>query len=490
MFDLFAEPIVRKEPRPYQREAIHSLKLSLMDGNRRPCLMMPTGAGKSLTAALIVESARAKGKRVCFTVPMISLIDQTVEAFEAEGLHDVGVIQASHPRTDARAPVQVASVQTLARRSFPEVDLVIVDEAHVGSEVIRRWMDQKPRVPFIGLSATPWRKGMGKEYDALIVGTTTADLIEAGYLAPFRVFAPAHPDLSGVKIRAGDYDDAELSAVMQDGKLVADVVGNWLEHGEGRPALCFAVDRAHAKHLQRKFASAGVSAAYVDAYTDAVERKLIMDRFHSGEVKVVCNVGVLTTGVDWDVRCIILARPTRSEMLFVQMVGRGLRTAPGKTDCLIFDHSDTTLRLGFVTDIHHESFIEGKAAQKAEREQPTPLPKECPKCSYLKPAKVGECPACGFKPEKSGEIETGDGELVQIKGKARTYTREEKQLWYSGLLGYCQQKGKAKGFAAHTYRERFGVWPKGLDETPMPPPEEVQNFIRSKLIRFAKRRAK
>src|SRR5439155_12036812 len=110
---------------------------------------------------------------------------------------------------------------------------------------------------------------------------------------------------------------------------------------------------------QQKFLEEDIPAEYIDCYTEAPERKAIAERFHAGEVKVVCNVGCLTTGVDWDVRCIILARPTRSEMLYVQLVGRGLRTADGKTEALILDHSDNHVRLGFVTDIHYDELDQG-----------------------------------------------------------------------------------------------------------------------------------
>jgi superfamily II DNA or RNA helicase len=154
-------------------------------------------------------------------------------------------------------------------------------------------------------------------------------------------------------------------------ELVADVVETWIKRGENRSTLCFAVDRAHAKNLQQQFESAGIRCGYIDAYTDSEERERIADLFHDGTYRVVCNVGCLTTGVDWDVRCIILARPTKSEMLFTQIIGRGLRTADGKDDCLILDHSETHLRLGFVTDIHHESLDEGRGTVEA-RAKATP----------------------------------------------------------------------------------------------------------------------
>lgn len=486
MFDLFAPP-ERKAPRQHQQRSLDLLRQSLAGGNTRPCLQAPTGAGKTYIAAMIISGALSKGNRVVFTVPVLSLINQTVEAFEAEGVRHIGVIQADHPRTDFTAPVQVASVQTLARRERPQCEVVVVDECHIGSKVIAEWMAECPNVKFIGLSATPWRKGMAKEYDDLIIGATVRELIGAGYLSDFRVFAPAHPDLTGVKTTAGDFNQGQLGEVMGEGQMVADVVSTWLEKGEARPTLCFAVDRAHAKKLQADFERAGVPTGYVDAYTDEIERALVQRRFERGEIKVVCNVGCLTTGIDWDVRCIILARPTKSEMLYVQMIGRGLRTADGKDDCLILDHADNTLRLGFVTDIHHTRLKDGKREERNAREQSEPLPKECTACGYVKPAKVAKCPSCGFKPERQSDVEFGDGELVEVKGGKRKFTKAEKQKWWSGLLWIARDRSYAPGWAAHKYREKFKVWPRGLDDIPARPALEVTNWVKSRQIAWAKK---
>ena len=174
---------------------------------------------------------------------------------------------------------------------------------------------------------------------------------------------------------AGDYHEGDLGDAMNKQPLVADIVETWLKHGVGRPTLCFAVNRAHAQHIADRFAEHGVRAGYVDCFTPANERTDIRNKFASGEYQIVCNVGVLTLGVDWDVRCIILARPTKSEMLYVQIIGRGLRTVEGKDHCLILDHSDTTLRLGFVTEIHHDELDDGKT-RKSHKRDGIKLPKE------------------------------------------------------------------------------------------------------------------
>ena len=187
-------------------------------------LQMPTGAGKTLTAAHIVAGALGKSKRVAFVVPRKTLIDQTVSEFEREGISAIGVMQAAHLRTDGRQPIQICSAQTLARRKLPEADLVIVDEAHEMHASVLRWIADLPGVPFIGLSATPWARGLGKHYDDLLIPTTTRELIDAGLLSDFEAFAPSDPDLSSVRTVAGDFQQDELAGVMDAAEITADIV--------------------------------------------------------------------------------------------------------------------------------------------------------------------------------------------------------------------------------------------------------------------------
>jgi len=480
----------------HQQKALDDLRASLLAGRRRPMVQAPTGAGKTVLAAAIVDGALAKGKRVLFTVPFLSLVDQTVGALSAQGIASVGVIQGYHPQTDASQPVQVASIQTLQRRRLPKADIVIVDEAHRWFDYYGTWMRQPEweRTPFVGLSATPWTKGLGKHYDDLIVAATTAELIDKGFLAPFRVYAPAHPDLSAVKVVAGDYHEGQLSETMSQPVLVADTVSTWLRLGEDRPTLCFGVDRAHARRIADAFEAAGIPTGYVDANTPADERQRIGRRLREGQIKVVCNVFCLTTGVDWDVRCIILARPTRSEILFTQIIGRGLRT-PGKSDLLILDHSDTTLRLGFVSDIHHEHLDDGRhrTSGSDKREKPTALPKECPACTYLKPAGVHRCPSCGFAPERQSTIEEKAGSLVQLNGRRKSKaeaTPHSRQEVFSMLLWTQQERGYKPGYAAAKFKDRFGEWPRGLREIPLAPDAPFLNWLKSQQIAFHKRRQK
>jgi len=486
------------ELRDYQSDVIYKIRVSLSTGHSRPCVQAPTGSGKTVIAADIIKSARRKNNRVMFVVPMLSLIDQTVQRFFENGITEIGVMQSNHEMTDPRQPVQVCSMQTLMRRELPDVDLVIIDEAHVQFKFMQEWLawEHWKHVPFIGLTATPWARGMGKVWDDLIIATTTAELIDKGVLSPFKVFAPAHPDLKGVKTVAGDYDLKGLADAMDKGALVADIVSTWLERGEDRPTVCFAVNRVHAKHIQSQFEASGIMAAYMDAFTPMEERLRIIKAFSVGDVRVICNVGVLTTGFDADVRCIILARPTKSEILYTQMIGRGLRTAAGKDYCLILDHSDTTIRLGFVTDIHYEELDDGKPKPKNKFEQKESLPKECPACAFLRPPKVSACPSCGFKAEPVNKVESVTGELYELDGKKRPklkdWTTAMKQQFFSELVLHAQLRGYKRGWAAHAYRSRIGSWPANTmhDQPADSISPATESWIKHRNIAQAKMREK
>lgn len=488
MLDLFAEAKKAKQLRPHQTKAIEMIRASAKAGNTRIVVAMPTGAGKTLTAAKIINLALEKGNRAIFTAPAISLIDQTVTAFEDEGIRGIGVMQASHPRTNPDAPVQVASVQTLARREIPLASLIIVDECHMGFDVIADLMASRPDVFFIGLSATPWAKGMGLLWQDLVVPVTIGELIEQGYLSKFAAYAPDVPDLSGVKIRAGEYVESGLEAVMSGAHLMGSVVNTWLERGENRPTLCFAVNRAHADKLRHEFLRSGVSAEYVDANTDMIERHMINRRFRNGDVSVICSVRTMTTGVDLPVSCIIDAAPTKSEMLHVQKIGRGLRVNPGTEDCLILDHAGNSIRLGLVTDIAHFTLDKSGPKERQEaRAKTEKLPKPCTKCVVLFSGK--QCPACGYERVPVAGVDHVDGDLVEITGRKIGTTMADKQRFWAMALWVDRERGKGQRLAKALYKGKFGVWPKGLSFAPYPPDQAFLNYERSRRIAYAKSKA-
>lgn len=489
-----------RELRDYQVRGLNDIRNTIKQGVKRIAVQLPTGGGKTLCAATIASGALNKGNRLAFVVPRISLIDQTLEEFYQEDVRDVGVQQASHVMTDYSKPIQICSIDTVRSKGvFPDAKVVIFDETHLFYDAHKAWMVARPDTIFIGLSATPWSVGLGKYYETLLVMETTRGLIDKGWLSPFRAFAAAHPDLTGVKTVAGEYHEGQLSDAMQQGTLVADIVKTWKDKWGKDKTLCFAVDCAHAQAIQQRFEEAGISCGYQDAKTPMDERREIKRKFHSGEFPVVVSVGTLILGVDWDVRCVSCCRPTKSEMLWVQAIGRALRMAPGKDYALVLDHSDNTQRLGFVSDIHHEHLSMGKdeadMADKAIVEQKTPLPKECKSCGYLKPAKVSICPNCGFKAELVSGIVERDGELVEVtngkreRGKKREYTMQEKAQFLAELKAYGLQHGRKNGWALHNFRDKFGVWPDWSIKDVLPaayPSMATVQFVKSRAIAWAK----
>jgi DNA repair protein RadD len=456
--------------------------------------MAPTGFGKTLTSAHIIRRALDKRKRVAFTVPSINLIDQTIAAFEAEGIHCLGVLQGAHPKTDREQPVQICSVQTLTRRKRLDVDLVLVDEAHGLYRDVLRWMQDFPDLPFLGLSATPWSRGLGKYYDDLIVAATTVDLIRDGFLSPFTVYAPSNPDLSSVSTVAGDFSEDELSEAMDRPSITGDIVAEWLKRGEDRPTLAFCVDRKHARHVHERFEEVGGACEYMDGLTPREDREATFARFRAGQTRVICNVGVLVAGVDLPTAsCIIDARPTKSRIRYVQVIGRGLRTSPGKVDLRILDHAGNALRLGLVTDIHQTRLDDGdeKAAERKQREQSEPLPKLCTACKAVLGRAEKVCFACGAPVLTVTSVKVVDGDLVEL-GARQTGKRDlkewERRRFYSELLGYAEGKGYASGWASHQFKQKFKHWPEGYDRVAMSPSVSTVNWVRSRLIAYAKAR--
>jgi len=468
--------------RPYQEHAIAALRQAFAQGKRRVVLQLPTGAGKTATAADMIRNAITRGRKCIFVADRIELIDQASERFDDEGIPH-GVIQADHPRSDPKAPLQVCSIQTLARRKLPEFDFCVIDECHVIHKAHKRLMETDAK--FVGLSATPFTKGLGKIFDALVVGATTSELITQGYLVQPRVWAPSAPDLTRVRTVAGDYDEQQLAAATDRKELVGDIVQHWLKLAKGRPTIAFAVNIAHSINIVREFKEAGISAVHLDAYTSKSDRREIIARFKAGETQVLSSVDILTKGFDYPgASALIMARPTKSLMLYIQQAGRVLRIAEGKTDAVILDHAGNTERHGFVTDPLPQELDMGHKAESSKRDKPEAKATKCPSCHFVKAPKVHICPNCGFAPKKKSNVKTEDGNLIEVTKHAII----DKQYIYSQLVAIATEHKYSPGWIAHRYKAYVGVWPRGLAPVPIPPTDEMRRWVRHQNIKWAKRR--
>lgn len=457
-------------------------------------------------AARIIEGCVNRGMRVCFIVPRISLIEQTARSFYDLGLTDITYLWGGYD-TDYSARITIASVDTYIRRQKMNFDLVIVDEVQHRRKTLLEWMNDHPEERYIGLTATAFADWLGTYYTAMAKSKSMAWLMENKRLAPYDVFVPSKPNLKGLKTSNTslgiDYKESDLEEIMCGAKIVGDVVGNWLQHGENRLTIALCVNISHAGHLTNEFNRVGVKAELISHHVPVYERELVFKRALDGITRVILSVDCLTEGFDMpEATCLINARPTKSKERFIQGIGRILRFMPNKR-ALIFDHAASFLDpdLGFVEHIEVEDLcsksdgLDEVAKARKEKEKTEKKPIECKKCTYLKPAGVLVCPKCGHKPIAGENIEVDEErELVALR-KSKVPTKEEKQQFYSELCGYRNErkaagKNYSDGWIAHKFKAKYGEWPSGLALTPLEPSISFRGWIKNQNIRYAKGKAK
>jgi superfamily II DNA or RNA helicase len=473
--------------RDYQQQSVLDVYASLRE-HRSCILQLPTGAGKTHVAMAIIKKGLEHGKRINFCVDRLTLLDQTLDKFMEAGI-PLGVVQGGHPLSNLSKPVQVVSTQTLARRNrdrWPPADLFIIDEAHTNYKIISEVMERWDALKYIGLTATPWTRYLGNTWDDLVVGTTTGKLIEMGFLSEYEAYGPSSPDLTGVRRSGNDFALADLADRMN--VLTGDIVKHYIDHGEGKKALAFTPTVAYAQHLADEFCRAGVRADHVSGHDTDERRAYMMNAYRSGEIRVMTNCEVLTKGFDdADIEYGILARPTRSLSLHIQMIGRFLRASEGKK-AIIMDHSSNIERLGFPDDPLPTHLNMGEPGVNPDtREADEPEPWNCPNCHALVPPRTPQCPACGHMARTPHEVDERPGVLQKLDNE-HTTERMLKQDVYSQLLWICDKHGYASGWAAHKYRTLFDVWPRKVEPTRKYPTPEILSWVKSQNIRHAKRR--
>lgn len=489
--------------RPYQEKAISLLRESAANGNRKVILHAPTGAGKTLMSSTLINLASEKGNKVLFLANRRELIFQAERTLNECGVQTSIIMNGED--ADLTCPVQIASMQTYIRRInledrlfnpwFHEAKLIIVDECHGAiSPSYQKILKSYPEDVFVvGLTATPCRadgRGLGGYFDDLRASVDIGELIEQGYLTPVRYFTPSAPDLEKIKTVAGDYDKKELGKRVNTSKLVGDILDNWLRLAEGRQTIIFATNVKHSMHIVDHFQRAGIRAEHIDARTPVEERAMILEMLKEGQIQVISNVGILTEGFDFPAAsCIVLARPTKSLGLYLQMAGRGIRTHPGKEDCILLDHGGCVENHGLI-EWSREWTLDGKEKAWGKRKKKDKEKKAC-KCTvcHLVFEGAGVCPDCGSPVRSFGKnIETEDADLQEHKPKKATIG--DKRLYLGMLKWWQRNKGYSPKFINAKYRNKFDCWPHHSikDVSPIEPDQSFRNQMISDQIRYAKRR--
>jgi DNA repair protein RadD len=493
--------------RDYQVRAIEQI-----DAANSAIYVLPTGGGKTVIFTSLIKMLAERGERVLILCHRNEILNQTSRELSDQGIEH-GIIRAGLV-ADLSYPVQLASIQTLSRRTstgkleYPKADVVFVDECHHARA--RTWLDALnayPNARRYGFTATPCRgdgRGMGDVFDEFIVGPQVAELQADGYLIKVKYFAPAKIDRRGVRTQQGDYAVGELAARMNRAHLIGDIVTQWHRLAERRRTIVFAVDIGHSVSIRDEFLKADVRCEHLDGGTPREEREAILARLASGKTEIVVNCMVLTEGFDCPpVGCIVLARPTKQLGLYRQMAGRGLRPAENKSSLVLIDHAGAVHRHGLLEDeITWTLEIDGKAkndAQEHRTEKAFEAFVDCSKCGAVR--ERGEaCPSCGFKPGPRPDlIIAADEDLVEIGQRAPKHSEEDKQRWFSELVAHRTTlnnervaRGKLPlkpGWPAAQWKEKFGNWPP-YDWNHFAPAQEVsaevRSWVRSRQIAYAK----
>jgi superfamily II DNA or RNA helicase len=438
--------------RPYQQDMVDQIRLRYQSGHKKVLAVLSTGGGKTRIFSHIAQAAAKKGNRVLIAVHRQELLDQACRSLPMPH----GVIAAKRAM-DLSAGVQVASVQTLARRlhKLPRgfFQLVIIDEAHHSNAgTWAKVLEHFQQAHLLGVTATPIRldgRGLGEHYQAMVEGPSAAWLTDNGYLAPARVLAPPGFDTTGLRKRMGDFDTKE--AEHRIGTIMGDCLSHYRKHLDGQTAIAFCCSVAHAEAVASLFQCNGIPAASIDGSMTSEQRRDLLQDLGTGRIKVLTSCALIGEGVDVpSVGGCILLRPTASVALHLQMIGRCLRPQPGKR-AVVLDHVGNTTRMG-----HHleprDWTLDG--IKKRDRDA-APSVKVCPQCFAAMASQAKQCGECGhtFAAEVR-ELQQVEGELVEVQRQQQRRQQGTAQS-LDDLRQLAQQRGYKRGWAERVYQARL-----------------------------------
>lgn len=452
--------------RDHQVDLVAALRARMAAGSRAVLVVSPTGSGKTYTFCWTAARAAERGRRVLIVVHRVELVAQTIETLQALGV-DPGVIgPGDHERLER--PVQVAMVQTLARRiarggRYPH-DYLVIDEAHhaIPGTTWGSVIDHAPGAYLAGYTATPERldgRGLGVQaggyFAAMVLGPSTRALIDQGLLAKPVVYGPpGAADFSDLAVVRGDYRQTDMDAAVEQRIITGDVVRHYRQHLDGQPTILFAASVKAAHRYAEVFKASGYTAAALDGTTDPRERRgLIRDLGHGG-LQVLTSCSVVSEGTDIPaVAGAILLRPTASLSVALQQMGRALRPKPGDNRCVILDHVGVVRTHGLPQQ-DREWTLEGRPRRKRAADESGPV-KQCQSCWAWLPAQVRACPHCGTVgvAKQRKDLHVVDADLVQInEDQVRADRRREQAR--AATLEDLIELGRTRGYKNPGYWAR------------------------------------
>jgi len=485
--------------RPHQQEVVDKLSEGFAH-HRCQILYAPTGFGKTEVAMAIMQEVARNYKKTAIVLDRVVLVEQTSLRLGKYNI-DHGVIQRDHWRYRPDLPIQVCSAQTLEKREIvPDIDLLIIDECHVQRRGIVDLIKNNPQLKVIGLTATPFTNGLGNVYTNVVGALPTGELIDKGWLTPLKVFIAKEIDMTGAKKVAGEWSADEVAE--RGMKITGDIVSEWIKktheiYDKPMKTIVFCSGVNHGRDLEEKFKQEGYNFVSISYKEDDEFKRTVIEDFGRPDTEIngLIATDILTRGFDVSDVCIgVSARPfSKSFSSHVQQLGRVMRPHEGKEFAVWLDHSGNYLRFRDDWDkLYDHGVDELKEGTEKARKEPTVKEKKeamCPSCGGLWTSPTNICDECGFERQNPRDIINVPGELTELDVANRKLVIDNQQF-YSEILYYSRSKGYNDGWVAHKYKEKFGVWPRGLKQDPLPPSIATSKWIKSRLIAYAKGKSK
>lgn len=453
----------------FQSETVEKTLQAFTQSSTRVILVAPTGAGKTVIASELISRLSSAGDvPILFLAHRHELLQQCNTKLQNNGIsqNDIELITAKTKKIKYGKRVYIASIQTLVRRKFDvSIKTIFIDEAHrSAAKSYTQIINKFPSSRIVGLSATPIRldnKPLGEIFQQMIIASDIPSLINDGVISKVKCFAsPLHFDLSKIKMDKRDYNKGELEEKMSRVLLIGNILKTWLKFANGKKTVIFAIGLEHAGKIRAKFAESNICTEVISGEMKLEDReKIIKEWMMSDNLHIIINVMILTEGFDFPaLEVAILARPTKSLALYLQMCGRVGRIADGKKESIILDHAGCISEHG-LPDEKREWSLE----QKESKERILTL-QVCPSCNHVFNLAISApsiCPECGCNIKPAGIVRNKKEEIKEIEGeliRIHPFTKKsEIQSEYDNLMDKAIQKRFKRGWVFHCLLKKYKI---------------------------------